>query len=189
MANLNMKINDNLYFSDSGFHGYVIAKDQNGNIIFEKNNMVVQSGREAILHRLGLTCLDIIPEGDKRDKIEEKSAFKKFSSVKFGSGINMTTMYMDDLTSEITDGVSYPYSYSISESSENVEISFDIESRKIIFNITVDTSKPAELSELGLFFKNENDDELMFSRVVFDPIYCGANAAVTSFDITYYLYL
>ena len=43
------EFHDKLPINDSLVHGFVVARDDNGDIIFKKSNMVVNNGRDSII--------------------------------------------------------------------------------------------------------------------------------------------
>lgn len=175
---------DKLPINDSLVHGFVVAEDDRGNVIFKKSNMVVNGGREAIASLINRTILEN----------KDNTAFKKFSSIKFGSNYTMTTPDTDSITKITDTGGKDLYTYDIVYDNETEGMAlceYDDDNNKY-FKITVDVEAgiPAEIRELGLYFKDMSEEkEILFSRVVFDPIFCGSNAAISSFKVTYYVYL
>ena len=170
------EFHDKLPINDSLVHGFVVARDDNGGIIFKKSNMVVNGGRESIIALINNTMFNT----------EADNAFKTFSSIKFGSNYSMTTPDTDKIT--VIDGA-YQYDISTEKNEKKAYCEYDKNNRRFEISITVEANTPAEIRELGLYFKNRDDKELLFSRVVFDPIFCGANAAISKFTMTYYVYL
>ena len=208
-----MNFSDTFNMTDSVVHGFVVLKDQNGNTIFKKNNMVVRAGRDAVFNKICDSFYNKykLLDDNKYSIVENYEAytngnvfakgnvFSHFSKIAFGNSNKMTTLdtnsineitltgdedslYTINIDREDTD-------YSVSEKPQLV-ISFENTEtyRCIIFEITLNAIEPAELTELGLFYKDINDTENLFSRVVFDPIFCGPNAAITELNLNYYLY-
>jgi hypothetical protein len=175
------EFHDKLPINDSLVHGFVVARDDNGGIIFKKSNMVVNGGRESIIALIKNTIFNTT----------DGKAFKTFSSVKFGSNYSMTTPDTDGIT-EIGNPVAYQYDISTIREEKKAYCEYDVSNKRFKISIDVEANTPAEIRELGLYFKNISDDdntEHLFSRVVFDPIFCGANAAISKFTMTYYVYL
>ena len=182
------EFHDKLPINDSLVHGFVVARDDNGDIIFKKSNMVVNNGRDSIIALINNTMFNT----------EAGNAFKTFSKIKFGSNYSMTTPETDSIT--LINGA-YQYVISTEEDEKKDDISTTEKEKKAYckydesnkrFKISIDVEAkdtPAEIRELGLYFKNNNNEEHLFSRVVFDPIFCGANAAISKFTMTYYVYL
>ena len=175
-----MILHDNIDINDSIINGFCIAKTSTGEVLFKKHNMVVASGRKAIYNILSGLCTN-----------PTTAPSFKFSSIKFGNNRNITTLNTTDV-SVISDK---DYQYEIIDNSKdngennNARIEYGSDgSRYFKFSINVNAEIPAELTELGLYF-TQNGEEALFSRVVFDPIFCGPNAAVSSFTIEYYVYL
>ena len=174
-----MILHDNIDINDSIVNGFCIAKTSTGEVLFKKHNMVVAGGRNAIYNMLHSLCTGSTP-----------SPSFKFSSIKFGNNRNITTLNTDSIS---VIGEEYQYNFENNDENNNASIDYgsdDGSSRYFKFNINVDAKTPAELTELGLYFTQDNGStETLFSRVVFDPIFCGPNAAVSSFTIEYYVYL
>lgn len=175
-----MILHDNIDINDSVVNGFCIAKTSTGEVLFKKHNMVVAGGRNAIYGMLHNLCTG-----------STTAPSFKFSSIKFGNNRNITT-----LNTEGVSTIDNNYQYTICDKSENndeennARIDYSADSRYFKFNINVAATIPAELTELGLYFTQDNgSSETLFSRVVFDPIFCGPNAAVSSFTIEYYVYL
>ena len=190
-----MILNDKFDITDSLVRGFVVLKDQNDNIIFKKSNMVVGAGRDAIFN----TIRNAFKNNNNIGIDKEGSSFSHFTKISFGNGNEMTTPETASIKEIIDDSGKVIYSVNIDETDEDSnddtdDISVEMSSisenniRRIDFEITVPSTTPAEITELGLFFKLENNEEHLFSRVVFDPIFCGANAAITELKLHYYLY-
>lgn len=177
------EFHDKLPINDSLVHGFVVVRDDNGGIIFKKSNMVVNKGRESIIALINSTIFNTT----------DNNAFKTFSSIKFGSNYSMTTPETESINA-IFEGEHPKYQYNISTSKNDGEALCEYDRSNRRFKISIDVEAkdtPAEIRELGLYFKKNDgtDVEHLFSRVVFDPIFCGANAAISKFTMTYYVYL
>ena len=179
--NDNMIIRDNYDVNDSLVNGLCIARTPDGKVLFKKHNMVVNGGRDAILSTM---------------LAETKISFTRIA---FGNNISMTTRETTSI-SGFKHGDEDVYSYNVVDSASGIDDKsvstyvVDGENRSIKFSVPVKASNPAEICEMGLFFKltdsgGEDGEENLFSRVVFDPIFCGPNAAVSSFTIDYVVYL
>ncbi len=209
-----MQLHDTYNVTDSLVRGYVIMKDQNNNVIFQKSNMIVASGRDAIFNTI-LKSAIAAGMGEQQQDIGQ--TFSHFSRIRFGNGTSITTPETTSIK-EILDAsdekknIIYDIplvsttvtDVKLQGSSVNISNDIDNNIRHILFEITVPAEQPAEITELGLFFRTTetngdsvsdnggnakiHSNEKLFSRVVFDPIYCGANAAITELKLNYYLY-
>ena len=175
-----MIIRDNYDINDSLINGLCVARTPDGKVLFKKHNMVVNGGRDAILSTM---------------LAETKISFTRIA---FGNNISMTTRDTTNI-SEFKHGDETVYSYNVVDSASGIDDKsvatyvVDGENRSIKFSVPVKASNPAEICEMGLFCKYTDEagieTEKLFSRVVFDPIFCGPNAAVSSFTIEYVVYL
>lgn len=145
--------------SHSKIRGFVFAYDENGNLVFTKENMIVKEGRKLIFNA-----------------ITGGAAFNaKGLTAKVGSGSNMTEETSMKLGNEITENIE------ISETTTEIKTDPELYI-KFSFNIKPKStlSESVEISELGLF-----NGETMFSRLVFQP-YKLTNGSTLNFN--YYIY-
>lgn len=148
--------------SHSKIRGFVFAYDENGNLVFTKENMIVKEGRKLIFNAItGGTAFNA-----------------KGLTAKVGSGTNMTEETSTGLNNkiadekiEIIDGKDSPETKTDSEL--YIKFSFSVKPKSTI-------SEQIEISELGLF-----NGETMFSRLVFQP-YKLTNGSTLTFN--YYIY-
>jgi len=148
--------------SHSNIRGFAVLKQDDGTVLFKKENMIVKKGREFILKKLmGEEVLaedGITPVTFSNGKIE------------FNNSTEMTTPLDESLKgSELAP-------ISINFSSSNLSYT------DLITTITVSiTGETKIISELGIFLS----DDSLFSRVVFEPV---SVSSTTSYTLTYYIY-
>lgn len=164
-----MDINLRDYFkiddSHSKIRGFLIAKDEDGNILVKKENMIVKSGRALIFNAItGGNELDL---KDVKAKISED--YKLTTSDMIASDMNT-----DDLCADSKNNYSWPVSVNLNSTDLILECTFSVEG----FN------KNYNANSLGLFY-GEGDNETLFSRVVFNTIGLSTNRKVT---FHYYIY-
>lgn len=162
MRKINLKDDFNTKDSFRQIRGIVSLRDaDSGKIIFRKENMIVESGRKFIL-----------------GKVFEDPNYSSFtiSKIKFGKGIDIVNPEDEDLKEEI--------------GFLTKSIVPEKDSDKILFNISLNEIKlpnekdPVSITELGLFLSNDNND-IMFSRLVFEPVYLNSG---TSYELEYNVY-
>lgn len=139
--------------------GHIIVKDKDGNVIIDKDNMIVETGRKYLLSKCFGTA-----------EYEGYSISKIF----YGEGSDMTT---PDFTKAKLINPQY------------VELkSGDIENKNLYVKITntlTYTEQNKTLTEIGLMISNGTTEEL-FSRVVHDPIVL--NNKNNKYTVNYYIY-
>jgi hypothetical protein len=171
-----MKITENLNISDSKIKGIVVIKDQSGNIILRKENMIVESGRKFIR--------DIFVTNGIFAKANYLGTYSSFlmTHVVFGSNDVASQSTMTSLQNEVLRV----------RLVENNVITDD-NSVQIKFKAIADlTSSPIGITikELGLVAKEFNNgvetaNEILFSRAVFDSIPVSAGE---KYEVEYYIY-
>jgi hypothetical protein len=171
-----MKIIENLNISDSKIRGIVVIKDQSGNIILRKENMIVESGRKFIR--------DIFITNGIAAKADYSGTYSSFllTHVVFGSSDVASQSTMTSLQNEVLRV----------RLLENNVITDD-NSVQIMFKAIADlTSSPIGITikELGLVAKEFNNgvettNEILFSRAVFDSIPVSAGE---KYEVEYYIY-
>ena len=157
-----IKIIDSFEIKDSknyGINGIVSLKDDKGNIIFKKQNMIVEGGRTAILKSF---------RGQSSGKIIG-------GVIKFGSGSSSSI-------------VVYPSDESLGNAISSLDtdltannVNFDFEERTITINIELNPNSSELISELGIFLT----DITMFSRVIFEEV---SLISGTSYTLEYIIY-
>lgn len=157
--NINIRDYFKIDDSHSKVRGFVFAYDENGNLVFTKENMIVKEGRKLIFNA--------ITSGTLFDA-------RKLTA-KVGSGTNMTEETSTKLGNEIIENIDISGTTTeIKTDSElYIKFSFSVNPKSTI-------SEPIEISELGLFNGNT-----MFSRLVFQS-YTLTNGSTLKFD--YYIY-
>jgi hypothetical protein len=174
--------------------------------------MIVKNGRDAIFNRIVNSIGEVITDDDytgtgnikngyaEYENTMEANIFSHFSKLQFGSGNDMTTPSTESITAvdgtSDTSDINNLYTINLDSADEQdtngiqvfMHFTNTVEYRRMEFEITLAAVQPAEITELGLFYKNTNGDENLFSRVVFDPIFCGPNASITELKLNYYIY-
>jgi len=183
-----MKINDQVAINDfMGIKGVVVLKKMDGTIIFRKENMIVQTGRDylrdvIILNSISTTISSAL--GFSSIYKTDDPVDYRITHIGFGSSGTATQL----TTSELI----LPNEDLIITLTQN-EIDLFSETKAIVFKGTIDnkTSSPGySVKELGLYITDTIDDDpistkLLFSRVVFDPI---PVASGDEYEIEYYIY-
>lgn len=148
------KIDDN----HSKIRGFLVLKDENGNILIKKENMIVKSGRELILNA-------ITPANTRNT-----NSFNMR---------NLSAMVSEDDNLTTPDST-YANFNPVSGITTTVE-SVTVENLCVTFTIKAECdSGNYNLSSLGLYHGST-----LFSRVVFDKIGLSSNSKLT---FTYYIY-
>lgn len=155
--------------------GRVIIQDESGNVIVDKNNMIVLAGRKKIL-----------------STIFSKDKFLEFSSMKFGSGTSQTNQKNIKLDGEIEDLTKNNISFILYTDGDSANILItekdDTDATNLEYvEINGQGNNIPTISELGLFFKDTEDEnkEVLFSRVTFEPVYLKDHS---KYRILYYIY-
>lgn len=155
--------------------GRVIIQDESGNVIVDKNNMIVLAGRKKIL-----------------STIFSKDKFLEFSSMKFGSGTSQTNQKNIKLDCEIEDLTKNNISFILYTDGDSANILItekdDTDATNLEYvEINGQGNNIPTISELGLFFKDTEDEnkEVLFSRVTFEPVYLKDHS---KYRILYYIY-
>jgi hypothetical protein len=177
----NKILTDNFSISDKPFvKGVVVMKDENGRIIFKKNNLVVKSGRK-LLFDLFKECVTSATERTS-----------KRIGVIYGSGTSAVSS-TDTKLGNVINTVPLEAKIESNDSEENYcDIDFDTEGKlyvKFTINISGNSGLATNMSELGLCFIKEEEgvkkSDGLFSRIVFDPLPLTSN---NKYTLEYYLY-
>jgi hypothetical protein len=181
-----MKIKDEFTVKDSGFvKGVVTLKHKNGKVIFTKENMILQTGRDFFRE---LVILGAIP-----DIIKTAKSFTKqyenmvISHMGFGRSGSATSLSMLDLVA--------PDENFIFALTENY-IELEAEQKALIFKGRIDNINGEygfSAQELGLYITNETlsteaarlGTKELISRIVFDPIPVSSG---DEYEVEYYIY-
>ena len=175
--------------------GDVIITDSKTNeILVHKHNMIVNGGLNFIRWCIatGLSYENLsqkIKNNDKNNDFDNTTS--RTFVIKVGTNANDTTRDTNAIT-ELGNDDNVVNEISFGDSSANT-ISY--EEDRNCFKITATISNPSlnnqyTITELGLFIRckkdGEEDKDILFSRVTFDPIYYTAASA---FTLAYYIYL
>ena len=176
-------------------HGHFRMVDEQGNILIDNDNMIVNGGLNFIRWCIakGLSYENLsqkIKNNDKNNDFDNTTS--RTFVIKVGTNANDTTRDTDAITELVNDDDKVVNEISFGDSSANT-ISYEEEKNR--FKITATISNPSlhnqyTITELGLFIRckkdEEEDKDILFSRVTFDPIYYTAASA---FTLAYYIYL
>ena len=171
-------------------HGHFRMVDEQGNILIDNNNMIVNGGLNFIRWCIakGLSYENL------SQKIKNNNDFDNTTGrtfvIKVGTNANDTTRDTDAIT-ELGNDDNVVNEISFGDTSANT-ISYEEDKNR--FKITATISNPSlhnqyTITELGLFIRCKKEEErkdILFSRVTFDPIYYTAASA---FTLAYYIYL
>jgi hypothetical protein len=159
---INKEFKDTLRVSDSKIRGYVVL-ERDGKVIFKKENMIVENGRNYIKN--------LVHSKLNGGTIEARS----ISTLKFGEGTALVDASDTDLVSNV------PF-YNKTLSITNLTVlSGDEIGLKVTVEVEGNDSPAASVTELGLFLS----DGSLFSRLVFDVFPLNQN---TTYNLTYYIY-
>jgi hypothetical protein len=179
----------------NNIRGHVIIKKKDGTVILDKDNMIVLEGRKYIKELFIKSFSNTILPTNSPSNLEEETArgeydleFKGYSisHMKIGDGGEATLLSSQDLTGGTTRFVPITNS-SIKFSNVSSDMFIIIEAK--IDNIS--QAQPFTVQELGLFLtvnantEDEENDPIMFSRIVFDPI---PVASGDEYEVSYYVY-
>lgn len=182
----NYCLNDRLGLSEGlSVKGIVIIKDANGNIIVKKHNMIVASGRRAILESLKSTKklnINAIFFSDKFSEDEITIAPVAYNDVYPDASKKPTNMKEFEVGTTDTSKFKLEYATeSKAESAEN-EIEPYI---KVSGSLSYLDYTAAQIRTLGLLITTTNTKTL-FSRIIFEPI--PFTDKMESYKIEYYIY-
>jgi hypothetical protein len=170
-----MKVNDYVSVSDSRIRGVVVVKRADGTVVLRKENMIVQSGRRFIRDKFIASAIPALnsPVAFETDLTGFQLRFIGFGRSDVASEYDMESLVSEEVSqrSQIT--------------SQNVSAEGD--SMFIKFNAEMDRTSEATgftVREIGLIMTKEEED-LLFSRVVFDPITVSPGER---YEIEYYIY-
>lgn len=184
----NYCVNDRLGLSEGlSVKGIVIIKDANGNIIVKKHNMIVASGRRAILESLKSTKklnINAIFFSDKFSKDETTIAPVAYNDVYPEDAEKPTNMKEFEVGTTDTSKFKLEYvteSGTVAKSTEN-EIEPYI---KVSGTLSYLDYTASQIRTLGLLITTTNTKTL-FSRIIFEPI--PFTDKMESYTIEYYIY-
>lgn len=184
-----MAFTDNMFY----FHGEIeFVDNKTGKVLLKKNNLIVNSGRDWVRTLILSTMENVL---DTSSKSEVESSYKSkypdnmtFTTLKFGSSDAATTAAMTDLSGDIHSA--YTVTFDSSDNKKN--ISWSSTGNYLTMTTTIDGKMMESadiiiLRELGLYIGyNSNNEEMLFSRVSFDPIPIDQDTDIT---LTYKVYL
>ncbi len=180
------------YFKISDDHsevrGFIEVKDNDGNTIFVKENMITERGRQYIKNKIATSLF--------KDNIVDDSKLDpniRFYGMLFGKNGSITTPDMEkliepvpsELNGQNDDDKLFFKIGGKNNSYAAYTLTSKIDKERVIqfqlsINTTVDTTVPI-LREAGLFLS----DKSMFSRVAFAPLTLKSG---NSYTINYYIY-
>jgi hypothetical protein len=168
-----MILQDQVNVTDSKIRGFVVLKKQDGTVVFKKENMIVESGRKFIREKF------LIAGVSGQNSYLGDYAVYSLTHIGFGNSDVVTEYNMTSLVSENK-------SLRIPVVTQNTTA--DTAQMFIKFSGEVDLTTASEgytVKELGLILTAEDEDDDLFSRIVFDPIVIGATDTYT---VEYYIY-
>jgi hypothetical protein len=169
-----MEFNDYLNINDSKIRGVVILKKEDGTIVFKKENMIVQNGRKFIRDKFASSGIVALAE------YTSSLMSYNLSYVIFGNSDVITEYTMTQL---ISPNIQTKQDISIGTVSVE-EVNMFIRFRAVLDRANQQTGYTAK--ELGFMLKDtSNGEDLLFSRIVFDPITIGASE---KYELEYYIY-
>lgn len=172
---MNLNLNDTFKINDSHsrIRGFVTMRKENGDIIFSKENMIVKTGRAAILNA-------ILP-GENETKRDLKN-------IKFFLSENQDLTTAEDDYTKIKDSIKLlkgisPEMYT--KYNDNLYIHYEIS-----FRIDENSNSKFKASSAGILLSDNisndmSDNDILFSRVVFPATSITPN---TNYYVDYYIY-
>lgn len=152
--------------------GHIKIEDSKGNILVDKDNMILHAGRSEIMQN-GLENFNTIYFGDNSDFATEDNTIKYLS--------NNTEYFKDTERKVVVDGYRQKEKLSFSKDHENLKAI-----AKATFSNKGNTIPLFKLSTIGLG-NNSDKGDVLYTRVVFSPITMPSDSDV-SYTITYTLY-
>lgn len=204
-----MNFSETIGISDDRLKGYVIIKDkQTGKILVNKHNMILKKGKEMILSKLIGGNFDRISNGDSYRDLENYNNYVLYKAIFYN---NTSEVSYEDEIGSLSINVEDKNSGEGSEfDTDRIDINLDSNNMfledhnghpalKIVLNIDFNNSNYGEdmtslderiFSSLSLVAKSEsansdNDNAILFSRIVFDPIIVTAESIL---NLVYYIY-
>lgn len=172
----------------AGLKGYVVLSDSHGKKYVDKHNMILNEGRKVVMSKL-------FKDVPNRDESMTSYADYKLTKVLISnnseeSDYNGTINTYNTLNSkyfEITLGsgndsacvADYDLSDLVAKYTINMTISITSEEYPVLAEMLT-------INSIGLVMENSSNGELLFSRIVFDPIPITTSAE--SFKLEYYIY-
>lgn len=192
-----MKINDSYSVDDLGYSpkGFVRFYDNNGQVIFEKHNMIVNTGRKLIFDmfckQFGLTT------SNSTDPTGFNNLYIVLSQDSTGSQTIATTRYNDIASNE----EKYPdsndkISKTIAVNASDINgYTIDVDTRTITFKISISVDDDLLLNheffkfnQIYVYYTNSNNSDAnrtLFSRVAMDPVFLSQG---TTYELEYTYY-
>jgi hypothetical protein len=174
-----MKLIDNVNVHDSDrIRGVVVLKRPDGTVIFRKDNMIVQTGRQFIRENFIKNGLPLALS----ERFVKTLDGYILTHMGFGRDGSATTFSMTSLVNEKT-----PTSTSRTPLNQNTIVAGPGE-MFVVFKATLNNSAQSDAytaQELGLFLTKEESPDLLFSRISFDPIPVSSGE---SYEVEYYIY-
>jgi hypothetical protein len=174
-----MKLTDNVNVHDSDrIRGVVVLKKPDGTVVFKKENMIVQTGRQFIRENFVKNGLPTAFS----DRFARTLDGYILTHMGFGRDGSATTFGMTSLVNEKT-----PTSTSRTALNQNTVVAGPGE-MFIVFKATLNNvlqSDAYTAQELGLFLTKTDSPDLLFSRISFDPIPVSSGE---SYEVEYYIY-
>jgi len=171
-----MQLNDYVNINDSKIRGVVVLRREDGTVVFKKENMIVQNGRKFIRDKFAISGISAL------QAYASSLLSYDLSYVIFGNSDVITEYTMTSLISPNAQTRQDILESNVSAEEVNMFIKF----RAILDRTNQQTGYTAR--ELGFMLKDfgaSPGQDLLFSRVVFDPITIGASE---KYELEYYIY-
>lgn len=174
-----MKLTDKVNVHDSErIRGVVVLKRADGTVVFRRDNMIVQDGRQFIRETF---LKNALPASFSDTFVSSLNGYK-LSHIAFGRDGSATTFGMTSLVNEKTPTSTSRTAVSLSTAVAGPGEMF------VVFKGTLNNSQQSDAytaQELGLIMTKTGSPDLLFSRVSFDPIPVSSGE---TYEVEYYIY-
>jgi len=171
-----MKLTDKVNVHDSErIRGVVVLKRADGTVVFRRDNMIVQTGRQFIRETF---LKNALPTSFSSNLTGTLDGYK-LSHIAFGRDGSATTFGMTSLVDERSnDRTAVSQSTTVANPGEMF----------VVFKGTLNNlqqSSAYTAQELGLILTKTGSPDVLFSRVSFDPIPVSSGE---TYEVEYYIY-
>lgn len=176
-----MQLNENLNTHD-GIYGHVIIRDNNDNIIVDKDNMILKAGKQFIAAYI---LKNINALGGTNNNFANSSDFTNYSS--YNKQILGVKFYKSDSVNYTDNSI---LTNSIEKLNESIAYEFGASSSKYFLklSLTVSSDNSITVNSCSIYIGDgtNNNTEELFSKIRFDDIILQQN---NSFKLDYYIYI
>lgn len=171
-----MKLTDKVNVQDSErIRGVVVLKRADGTVVFRRENMIVQNGRQLIRETF---LKNALPASFSDNFVSSLNGYK-LTHIAFGRDGSATTFGMTSLVDERTDDRTAVSQSTVVASPGEMFVVF----KGTLSNVQQSSAYTAQ--ELGLIMTKAGSPDLLFSRVSFDPVPVSSGE---TYEIEYYIY-